>query len=1598
MWRKIMAKKKQDNPPVTFEDGKPIIKRTAKITDTKKNVIETEQLTTVVNSATQDKSDGHVELASFSTRVIDKDGNEIIEKKISVLAEESKKEPCYVTFDPKLFKDAAGNIPNIPFGTLEIKRTDKDTTPAVFNFAGAKTEMTVKSKDGQEYTLIVGAGGAKLKFGDHVYTYNSVDENGKAIALDATLSTDCIERLCDVNDDFFGISQYEGGVTYIKKRGEQFLPYSLIYSYCMAKGIDSDPKETKITEIPGPSPSHPSFFAYTPPTGAPNASPNPLIFAKLPSGHIVFYSAGSYQSRHGNWHIITNYFFQQESDGKLSINFDVADRAKDETTLSYSYGLNIPIDANQANAHGDGSTVPALHELLRFIQSGKSPSNRDALITVKGYAGPGDQQELTLGSGGNEFTIKIPPRDNSGFPIISPKLKVSSVSDTQEKGSELPPPPPPPGPTRTPLKKVTEQKKYGPLPGHITTILAIGLMMCSVLLGPLAGAVLASIGALAFIGGQSYLMLLDYLNDPLHAIRTKYIDPLTEQEREFENEQIDFWENEQAINKNIEEAQGLVAAFDEMWGENKPPFYGQEFGYTQDNAKDFVVPPTWEDFISEENMQQRFDMIEAYQGLINKGDALEEKDINEFIRKHVYKGSDKEVVKKIQSQLFENVSKAKIQESEITSFQKDGKHILYGESLGITDKNKGEFNIPLTLDEFNADGNKDNREKFQTAYKELIKKGNTLEEKDINDFIRTHIYTGDDQTIVETIRSRFFDSSLRPKIPQAQISAFSKFNQDQKDNLAERQGLMDKQRKILVNGDKRIINATIFDKKLTPEQRLQRVQRYAKGIMERFITESDMGTEDFTAFLSSFPENERGLVAEILSKAQNEVEIEIELENKNFKNGKAERKQYVALTTIFSQLGKMEDDIRAVFRGLSSTISEDTLQRNKETLNVATAKSKLTQQKQLLGDIIENLPKFYLSLKIEEQSRFKNFVESLTTFEDDTKKEIANLMMEREELLAQTSFNSDMEIAREKYSTGKDWIEMPHAPSYAFDFVDLEYFPTSTQVDHFVRGRIVSYLKEIKHLSPEECENLLKDENSTDNIIKELGDAKLPKEIQLIKDLHEKNKEIQSKVDEKISEKQASLSTTITDKVKEVADKKITTIVEKYLKNKYKKEAIPEEVIEDEKNRLLEKVKPIAYGYLATCEDVDQKLTKSGNDFTISFRKGFTALCSICVDGNLDYIASTTLTMNATDMALDATNAKLRQMLTERFGAEKANLLMDGKKAEKPEEKAEKPEEKTETLEGTLNTIAKQVEDYNRGIADRKKKITSLVKSRLSEEQLAPFVDKFVEELGAKDLSSFDSVLDFALKKMEESSVNMDNGHGAYVNKTIKEHFIEELKQTDKNFAKKMKELEKQPDSDERKKEIDKAIKYAVTHPTMSRQARKLETRKAAYALKAEEKDLYKTINGLFSTLEDELSKVKGQPEAQIPVIKKWLEDNKDNLSGSNIFKDIGDKINEKDVAKIMSDVRKQLDEKRASLEKEVKKLHNKVKKSDKKVEKKKKKKQRKINKGKSKAARDALNAAKKQAAARESAAAATERERESGAEREAGAGRASESSEEMGS
>ena len=1489
--------------------------------------------------------------------------------KLQVVKTEDGK--TYVSFDASLFTTRDGKIPPaFKIGNtcmLEVTKTGENS-PVSIDFSKDETKMTIKSSDGQEYTLFVHAGGAKLEMGEgdsrQVFTYNSTNEKGEVVPLDASVSTECIERLCDQNDQLFAMPgpATSSGVAKVKA---QLPPYYIALAYCKAKGIKYDPTKTMTTLIESDDEKSKgvSYFVYTPPTAENNQNAvNPLILAKTPDNRICFY-------HDGNWLIADQYFFQTATNGSLYLYFNITPNNK----RSYEYALNTgAFDKFTASTNeNDRAKQDAIKELVGFIESGVTKDENQHIRNV-------NKESNTTYTFDNGLVIKPAGHDDSQNTPVKLNQKLNNLSATQEETGGIEPPPPP-GPTRTPLKKVTEQKKYGPLPGHITTILAIGLMMCSVLLGPIAGAVLASIGALAFIGGQSYLMLLDYLNDPLHAIRTKYIDPLTEQEREFENEQIDFWENEQAINKNIEEAQGLVAAFDEMWGENKPPFYGQGFGYTQDNAKDFVVPPTWDGFISEENMQQRFDMIRAYQGLINKGEALEEKDINEFIRKHVYTGSDKEVVKKIQSQLFVNVSKAKIQESEITSFQKDGKHILYGESLGITDKNQGEFKIPLTLDEFNADGNKDNREKFQTAYKALIGKGNTLEEKDINEFIREHIYTGNDQTIVETIRSRFFDSSLRPKIPQAQISAFSEFNQKQKDNLAERQGLMDKQRKILVNGDKRIINATIFDKKLTPEQRLQRVQRYAKGIMERFITESDMGTEDFTAFLSSFPENERGLVAEILSKAQNEVEIEIELENKNFKNGKADRKRYAALTTIFSQLGKMEDDIRAVFRGLSSTISEDTLQRNKETLNVATAKSKLTQQRDLLDEKIKSmLTRASLSaLSEEDQKHVKDFITSLTPFEDDTKKEIANLIIEREELLAQTSFYSDIEIAKEKYSTGKDWIEMPHAPSYAFSEIDLKS-STSFQVDHFVHGQMASYLAKTKGLSLDDCQKM-----STDKIIKALNDVELPKEMQLLKNLHEKNTEIKSKVDKRVSEKQTSLEETSSPKAKTVADKKIEAIVREYLKTKYKSAKNPN--FEKERRRLVAKITPIAYRYLATCDLNNElvKVKKTAIDFTPSLTDRFNALCQLCVSGEIDEITSTTLTMNATDMALDATNAKLRQMLTERFGAEKANDLMK--------------EENAGKLQETLNDFAEKIEDYDRGIADRKKKITSLVKSRLSEEQLAPFVDKFVEELGAKDLSSIDSVLDFALKKMEESSVNMDNGHGAYVNKTIKEHFIEELKQTDKNFAKKMKELEKQPDSDERKKEIDEAIKYAVTHPTMSRQARKLETRKAAYALKAEEKAIHDKINRLFSTLEDDLSKVKGQPESQIHEIKKWLETNKDNLSGSDIFKDIGDKINEKDVAKIMSDVRKQLDEKRASLEKEVKKLYKKVKKSDKKVEKKKKKKQRKINREKSKAAQEALNAAKN-AAAKKQAATATERERESGAEREAGAGRASESSEEMGS
>ena len=81
-----------------------------------------------------------------------------------------------------------------------------------------------------------------------VFTYNSVDEKGEVIPLDASVSTECIERLCDQNDQLLSMPDPAKN-TDIEKTRAQLPPYYIALAYCKAKGINYDPAKAMTTLI-----------------------------------------------------------------------------------------------------------------------------------------------------------------------------------------------------------------------------------------------------------------------------------------------------------------------------------------------------------------------------------------------------------------------------------------------------------------------------------------------------------------------------------------------------------------------------------------------------------------------------------------------------------------------------------------------------------------------------------------------------------------------------------------------------------------------------------------------------------------------------------------------------------------------------------------------------------------------------------------------------------------------------------------------------------------------------------------------------------------------------------------------------------------------------------------------------------------------------------------------------------------------------------------------------------------------------------------------------------------------------------------------------
>ena len=229
---------------------------------------------------------------------------------------------------------------------------------------------------------------------------------------------------------------------------------------------------------------------------------------------------------------------------------------------------------------------------------------------------------------------------------------------------------------------------------------------------------------------------------------------------------------------------------------------------------------------------------------------------------------------------------------------------------------------------------------------------------------------------------------------------------------------------------------------------------------------------------------------------------------------------------------------------------------------------------------------------------------------------------------------------------------------------------------------------------------------------------------------------------------------------------------------------------------------------------------------------------------------------------------------------------------------------------------------------------------------------------------------------------------------TIKNHLISALKHSDRKIAKKLKEAEKEKDETARNKEINEIIKYSVNHPKLTRAQKRQQKKEFALFLAKRDRDNQKYAYSEFLKLSQEIKDLDSA--SKLSEFNAWRAKYEDAIKFSGIGKALNSVvITESNIDEILGKCSEMAEKKGAKLQKAVKK---KLKKAKKNRKPKKKKKQRKIDEQKANKAKETLNNQILWARKREKDAAATERERESGAEREAGSGRASESSDEMGS
>ena len=888
----------------------------------------------------------------------------------------------------------------------------------------------------------------------------------------------------------------------------------------------------------------------------------------------------------------------------------------------------------------------------------------------------------------------------------------------------------------------------------------------------------------------------------------------------------------------------------------------------------------------------------------------------------------------------------------------------------VNDSTREDFLLGSNWAEFLSENNANARNDMLVAFSKIE---TPLSNADVYNFIKQHIYKGSDTNVLKAIHAIFVSDGNTKLLNTDQILKFSKFSTEQKEITEQRHKTENRQHNILVYGDKRIFNATILNPNLTPEQRVKLVERYADDIMERFVCESDMDSFDFQKFISSFPEQERGYISQVLLTAQGKLESAISLEHKKYSQLSKGMKTYTAIVQLAEQLVGLSDSQLANQIGNSNLNDVDfaTYRKNTKLLGLITSRAQLLEEQNKNQEKIQTIlnsldvSSFLTSsvtkkLSKEEQDTIKDFIANLYTPNQEDAQNIQPVFDEREELVRQTSFDSDLEKSRELIKlteSGASEYPLDIIPSYLFDKKTLN-LSRESQIDHYVRGKFAQYFAKQGILSQEKCMKL--SQKDFEKKLQEHADN-LPDDLKSIKSLYEKNQEAQKAMRDTSSKRieQASQEPTNAD-VKTKATNFINTYAKKLSKSKTIRSKKCKEVIEQ--------ITPAVYQLLNYYSErgYDEKALSDLLATNSNFEQQISIIQKLHQKGKVNLSNATISLLFKQQISSECNEQNIRN-IDQQIQEEAADILnTDGTINE------DKLKEKGETLQN-------QNDKYENNLRIKKELSTLVIETIGKHKELAPYAEALKKQIESKKhIDSFDDVIDVMLDYMVDEEIQIEDEKGNVVSVKVIDQFLNTLGKNKDGLV----------DSSKKSTALANLHKNHKMTRKEKKHKKNLQSYQKTLTDQLKEGQATKAFNNFIENLPE-------NTDLQIKALQEWYSKNAEFIKGTAI----GD-VFEKYVLSDEKSLEKLLGECKEKSEKKLKKLGKVVKKKLKKARKnrkiKKKKKQRKIDKQKAKTAKETLNNEISNAEARESAAAAAESERHAAAEREAGSSRASESSDEM--